>query len=233
MLTSCIKTIERYIYFLLDQLLPASCLLCRLHCYHPISLCKTCQTLIIHPEDTNRLNSNPLPAEVTDPLWQRAVFLSPYETPIKELIHQGKFKHNLAALKTLGLLFAKYIASHPYDPELVLVPVPVHQTRLLERGYNQALELARPIAKTLNLRIDQRCLSRKDEASTQHLLNRQQRKHNTDNIFRINTTVPKKVAVIDDVFTTGETMRSICSCLNKAGTETIEVWIIARTLKQS
>jgi len=47
------------------------------------------------------------------------------------------------------------------------------------------------------------------------------------------SSVPKKVAVIDDVFTTGATMRSICSCLQNAGAEIIEVWIIARTLKPS
>jgi len=189
--------------------------------------------MVLSFEDINHNSDGHCLTSSDRDLWHRMLFLSPYQTPVKELIQQGKFQQNLAALKTLGLMFAKYMSNHSYDPDLVLIPVPVHHNRLIERGYNQSLEIARPIGKALNLEINHKCIQRENEASTQHLLNKQQRRKNTRGVFHVNGAIPRKIAVIDDVFTTGETMRSICSCLSLAGAERIEVWIIARTLKHS
>jgi len=216
--------------FCLDQLLPLSCLLCHQPCHHPMSLCLACQTLISIPDGLSQIEVSD---NTTLTRWQSIRCLAAYESPIKELILLGKFQKNLAALKMLGFLFANIIAAQGYDPELVLIPVPLHKNRLLLRGYNQALEIALPIAKKLDLKINNHCIYRAKEAQTQHFLSRKQRADNAQDIFQVKHPIPKKIAVIDDIFTTGSTMQSLCACLYAAGAETIEVWIIARTLKQS
>jgi len=224
-----LKTISNLKHSLLDTLLPLSCLLCGFNSKHPLSLCNECQTVIYkqkHQLDSLNTKQHDLP-------WQRAIFLSPYLSPVKELIQKGKFQQNLAAFKTLGLMLARVIEDQAYDPDRVLIPVPTHQGRLNERGYNQAYQIAKVVAQFLKLTINQQCVIRTDEAHTQHLLSKKQRMKNTQNVFTINGHVPKKIAVIDDVYTTGETMKSICNCLQMAGAENIEVWIIARTLKHS
>ncbi|MCP3673874.1 MAG: ComF family protein [Gammaproteobacteria bacterium] len=222
--------LKSIILFCLDHLLPLSCLLCRKSCDHPKSLCTACQQLILPPEEFSQYEVTTLS---NDCYWQAIRCLSAYQTPIKEIIHQGKFNKNLASLKLLGQLFAEQLLIQTYDPELVLVPVPLHPSRLMERGYNQALEITLPIAKTLQLTINHQCVTRIDKAKTQHFLKRQQRIDNAQDIFQAIKPVPKKIAIIDDVYTTGSTMRSLCSCLQKTGAQTIEVWIIARTPKQS
>ena len=130
-------------------------------------------------------------------------------------------------------MFALKLAAQGFDEEFVLVPVPLHCTRLYSRGFNQAYELALPISETLGLRINDNCVKRVTEAKTQHFLSRKERQENAKQLFEVVGKVPKKIAVIDDIYTTGATMRDICSCLKEAGAEIIEVWIIARTLKQS
>lgn len=214
---------------LFDHFLPLSCLLCHQHCSHPIALCEACTGLFT----TNIVEKNTLTLETPNQIWDKFRYLSTYQTPLKELIQKGKFNNNLSVFKSLGQLLAEQILLQGYDPDLVLIPVPLHSSRLLERGYNQANEIALPLARRLKLPINNQVVVRSQEAKTQHLLSKQQRILNANQLFEVKATVPNKVAIIDDVFTTGATMRSISTCLQNAGTDTIEVWIIARTLKAS
>lgn len=232
-MTSFINRFKQQQLFWLDQLLPLSCLLCHQPCSHPLSLCFACQKLIPLPVGLALMEHTGILTNNETPPWQTLRCLSSYQSPIKELITVGKFQKNLTALKVLGQLLADQISRQNYDSELVLVPVPLHPNRLLERGYNQAHEIALPIAKTLGLSINNNCIIRMQEGKIQHFLSRKQRKDNAQQLFKTVDTVPKKVAVIDDVFTTGATMHSICTCFKLSGVETIEVWIIARTLKGS
>jgi ComF family protein len=219
----CIKQV------VFDHFLPLSCLLCRQLCPHPVALCSTCLDLIT----INNVDENKLESETLLQNWDKFRYLSAYQTPLKELIQKGKFYDNLAIFKVLGQLLAQQILQQGYDPDLVLIPVPLHSNRLVDRGYNQANEIALPLAKILQLPINNQVLIRSHEAKTQHLLTKQQRILNADKLFEVKATVPNKVAIVDDVFTTGATIRSICTCLQNAGVEIVEVWIIARTLKAS
>jgi ComF family protein len=226
-------------HFCLDRLLPKTCLLCHQLCTTPISICVACQSLIPKFSDKS-LDEHYFHQQVFDgqvfdqlenTLWREIRCLSSYQSPIKELILSGKFNNNLAALKALGQLFALQFNRGEIDPELVLIPVPLHQNRYISRGYNQAYEIAKVMAKDLKLKINNQCIIRTQEAKTQHFLSRNQRIKNSKELFKVIASVPDKVAVIDDIFTTGSTMQSICSCLKASGACLIEVWIIARTLK--
>ena len=89
----------------LDHLLPLSCLLCRLHCPRPLSLCVGCTGLVTAVD----LNESQISEAIDGQPWQRMRYLSAYKTPLKELIQTGKFDHKLAVFKVLGqLLDNKY-----------------------------------------------------------------------------------------------------------------------------
>ncbi len=224
----------------LDLFLPLSCILCNSNTIRPISLCQGCQNKIISAEKIPEKTI--ISAMKSKPSWQKIRYLGNYNAELRELILAGKFQDNLAALKTLGQLFAQNICIEGYDPELVLIPVPLHRNRLKSRGYNQAYEIALPLAKQLGLKINRQCVERHIEAKTQHFLSREQRMLNAKTLFQttvhktnyftdpLRFVVPKKVALIDDIYTTGATIESLSNCLSAAGAEVIEVWIIATTL---
>ena len=114
-------------------------------------------------------------------------------------------------------------------PECI-IPVPLHPQRLRVRGFNQALELARIIAKQLNIPLNYSLCQRDKSTPFQSGLSAKQRKQNLKNAFIV--TKPhayKHVAIFDDVVTTGTTVNELAKQLKNSGVETIEVWAIART----
>ena len=226
-------SLENNLQQFVNSIILQSCVLCRQSCNHQdahlLPMCRDCQLLI----DMDDVDNQKLDNGACDLLWQKMSYLTTYSSPVKELLSQGKFDKKLTALKSLGQLFANRLAEQGVDPGLVLIPVPLHSSRFYSRGFNQAYELALPIAKTLQLTINDQIVQRISAAKTQHFLSRKERQENAKQLFKVAGEVPKKIAVIDDIYTTGATMRDICACLKDAGAQYIEVWIIARTLKQS
>jgi len=119
-------------------------------------------------------------------------------------------------------------------PQLV-IPVPLHLRRLAERGYNQSLELARPIAKSLSLPLETRLIQRTRHTKAQRTLNARTRQRNLERAFAVDTQrleqlhFPAHVALVDDVLTTGATVGAIASLLQRHGVTDIDVWCVART----
>ena len=114
-------------------------------------------------------------------------------------------------------------------PECV-IPIPLHTQRLRERGFNQSLEIAQLITKTLNIPLDYSLCKRNKATPFQSGLTAKQRKLNLKNAFSI--TKPhqyKHVAIFDDVVTTGTTVNELAKQLKKSGVEIVEVWAITRT----
>ncbi len=114
-------------------------------------------------------------------------------------------------------------------PECI-IPVPLNQQRLRERGFNQALELSRIIAAQLNIPLDYSLCQRDKATPFQSGLSATQRKQNLKNAFKV-TTINSyhHVAIFDDVVTTGTTVNELARQLKLSGVKTIEVWAIART----
>jgi len=113
----------------------------------------------------------------------------------------------------------------------VLIPVPLHASRLRQRGYNQALELARPIAKQLNLSIDVHSCLREKATTEQTGLSAKLRKSNLKNAFTVNGDFrDKQVTIIDDVMTTGSTVNELSQQLINAGARQVNVWVCARAV---
>jgi ComF family protein len=154
-----------------------------------------------------------------------------YKTPIDQLILGLKFNNRLVNAKILGELLASYLKEQYQNqskPE-VIIPVPLHHERLRERGYNQALELARPIAKRLKIKIDYSSVIRTKNTLAQARLSAKKRKQNIKQAFNVEKIKNyKHVAVIDDVITTGNTATELCEILYKKGIGKIDVWCCAK-----
>lgn len=157
-----------------------------------------------------------------------------YEYPVDRLVQAAKFRKRLSCARALGELLANALAARadtrPGALPEYLVPVPLHRQRLVGRGYNQALEMARPVAKQLGLVLAPGLARRIIPTAAQTGLSRAARKRNLQGAFRVSGCAGRRVAVLDDVITTGSTAAAMARALRRAGAASVEVWAIARTL---
>ncbi len=106
--------------------------------------------------------------------------------------------------------------------------MPLHATRLRERGYNQALELARPISSRLDIPIDYQSCTRARATPAQSALSARERSANVKGAFQVSQPLTARhVAIIDDVMTTGHTADELARMLQKTGVERIDIWVCA------
>ena len=153
-----------------------------------------------------------------------------YSSPLKQLITQLKFHHNLSYAPVLAHSFIESVKERKNILPECIIPVPLHSERLRERGFNQALELARIISKQLKIPLDYSLSQRNKATPFQSGLSAKQRKQNLKNAFSIKKSKTyKHVAIFDDVVTTGTTVNELAKQLKQNGVEIIEVWAIART----
>ncbi len=151
-----------------------------------------------------------------------------YAAPVDRLLLRFKFHHDLAAGALLAQLMAQALAAAP-RPDAVL-PVPLHRARLRRRGYDQALELARPLARALGLPLLDHTLIRTRATAPQSQLDAAQRRRNLQQAFevRANAPLPAHVVLVDDVMTTGATLHAAALTLRRAGVARVDAWVCAR-----
>jgi len=200
------------------------CLLCRAAFIQSPFMCPDCLQLL---ERLSSLNSDL--AEYSQN-WQRFCCLGSYQGPLMKMISKAKFGHDLTMLNALALMFSAMLKNKGFDSDTVLIPVPMAKERLYQRGFNQSVVLAKTISGALNLSIDTDLISNRCKAKTQHQLSRKQRMDNMKGAFQCHKAAPPKVAIIDDIYTTGATIHAMCRSLKRFGCEYIEIWIIAKTL---
>jgi ComF family protein len=156
----------------------------------------------------------------------RAVFR--YASPLDRLLPRLKFHRDLAAGRACALRMADALASAP-RPD-ALVPLPLHRARLRERGFDQALELTRPLAKALDLPLLDHALVRVRDTAPQSRLDAPARRRNLRRAFAVppGITLPAHVALVDDVMTTGATLHAAADTLVRAGVTRVDAWVCAR-----
>ncbi len=162
------------------------------------------------------------------PAFERCLSLFDYRPPVDHLLLGLKFHSRLELARVLGRLMARWLADVIETRPDVLIPVPLHAQRLRERGFNQALELARPIARALKLPLDARRCHRHRTTAAQMDLPRSQRLKNVKGVFGVSGPVSGHVVIVDDVMTTGSTVDELARCLLDAGASSVEVWVCAR-----
>jgi len=166
------------------------------------------------------------------PPYHRALATFNYRDPVSHIVHGLKFGQRLYYGRFLGDALAETVAQagNLIVPDL-LIPVPLHRKRMNERGYNQAYEIARPVAQLLGCPITTGVVIRVGETKEQSQLNALQRRRNLKNVFTVMGTGTVKglhVVIIDDVMTTGATVSELARVLISAGVRRIDVWLAAR-----
>ena len=151
-----------------------------------------------------------------------------YAAPVDRQLLRFKFHHDLAAGGLLAQLMAQALVTVP-RPE-ALLPVPLHRARLRQRGYDQALELARPLAHALGLPLLDGVLRRVRATAAQSQLDASQRRRNLRQAFALpaGSALPAHVALVDDVMTTGATLHAAALTLRRAGVQRVDAWVCAR-----
>lgn len=140
-----------------------------------------------------------------------------------------KYHRQLTVADLFGSLLANKIQHNDAALPELIIPIPLHPQRLQQRGYNQAIEISRPLSKRLNIPLDIKCAKRQRNTTPQFDLPPEQRNKNLRNAFEIIHPIQAKhVAVVDDVMTTGSTVSSFSQALLDAGVTRVDIWACAR-----
>ena len=169
------------------------------------------------------------------PAFDATVVVTDYEAPLDQLVLDLKFGAQLALAPLFGSLLAQAMRQQPREAwPALLAPVPLGRQRLVERGFNQALEVGRTLARELGLPLQARLLERCRDTAPQTLLAPAERRAN----LRLAFTVPPgmlgrvrghHVGIVDDVITTGVTLDEIAAALKRAGAARVTCLAFART----
>ena len=218
------------------------CLLCLSPANNKHSLCLDCENDL--PGNTDHCLICSAPFAITSnqkklvcgkcqknpPQYTSSTIPHIYSSPIKQLITQLKFHSNLAHAPLLAHGFVKAIQQRKAKLPECIIPVPLHPKRLRDRGFNQALELARLVSKQLDVPLNYSLCKRNKVTPFQSGLSAKERKQNLKNAFSLEQIHNyKHIAIFDDVVTTGTTVNELAKQLKSSGVEVVEVWAIART----
>lgn len=152
-----------------------------------------------------------------------------YEGAIAQLLPRFKFHHDLAAGRVLGELAMQQLADWDgWRGVQLIVPMPLHTTRLGQRGYNQALELARPFACSYRLPLDTKTLIRQRATAAQTDLDASARRRNLRGAFAATPLSGEVVLLLDDVVTTAATLHEAARTLRRAGASDVRALAMAR-----
>jgi ComF family protein len=223
----------------LRALWPSHCALCGQAGQPGFDLCVGCEGDLPLNDHGCEHCAEPLPRDLARPALCGACLQHPpaydacvapfrYAFPVDRMIQGLKYRRQLYYGRILGQLLSRHVARRDMRPELV-IPVPLATARYRERGFNQARELARPLCKSLGLRLCGDLVERRRDTREQAGLDRKERLKNTRDAFALLAPLPARhVAIIDDVVTTGSTVNEVAKLLRSAGAEWIEVWAAAR-----
>lgn len=169
--------------------------------------------------------------------WQHIVQIALYKPPLADWIQRFKFQQHYwldQALARLLLLAVKQAQrEHQLELPEVIIPVPLFWQRHWQRGYNQSELIAKFLSTWLKIPLDTQSLSRIRHTAPQRELSAKERRRNLKDAFRYQPQRQagkfyQRIAIIDDVVTTGSTLNTICLELKKAGVKEVQVWTLAR-----
>lgn len=153
-----------------------------------------------------------------------------YDHPVDAWVKALKYGGVLAAGRALGGLLAEHLRFTALPD--VIVPMPLSAARLRERGFDQVREIVAQLPGELRSRVDGRILRRERDTAAQAGLPLEERRRNVSGAFRADTPLPGlRIALVDDVMTTGATADAAAGALMAAGAASVDVWVVARALR--
>lgn len=156
-----------------------------------------------------------------------------YDYPLDGLLQHYKYNASLNLARTFAALWLDYqhiqnTKKHTTD---LIIPMPMHEKRLSERGFNQALEIAKRLSNAFTIPLDYTACQRVKYTPPQASLKLKDRIKNIRGAFHCQRPLHNlNIAVIDDVMTTGASLDELAKTLKQAGAARVECWVIARTL---
>jgi ComF family protein len=228
----------------LSMLLPSDCALCGLSA--PGILCQPCKSQFFqHTVHRCQCCALPITAALVcgaclrnPPAFDATIVVANYQAPIDQLILALKFGAALPLAPLLGNLLEEAMRAALHErshwPDL-LAPVPLGPQRLIERGYNQALEIARPLARSLTLPLVPNLLVRVRDTQPQAAMPARQRQQNLRAAFAVPaqsmaSVAGRHIGLVDDVMTTGATLHELAATLKHCGARRVTNLVFARTL---
>jgi ComF family protein len=230
----------------LPYLIPTPCALCGGHCKDGI--CPACQAQF-YSRFSYRCEQCALPLSSGEqgktlcgaclkqpPSFDATIAAADYVPPTDQLVLGLKFGSQLAFATLFGEMLHAAVRRHSIELPQMLVAVPLGPRRLAERGFNQALEIAKPLARRLNIPIEKHLILRTRDTSAQALLPPDERRSNISRAFTLASQSIERVhgyhiGVVDDVMTTGETLNELAATLKRFGARRVTNLVFARTLK--
>lgn len=219
---------------------PGLCVLCRSWCAD--GLCPACLQRFAPPKPRcarcGRVMAGPLEAcggcLREPPAWDRAITMADYDGPWPALIAGFKFRQQVELASALAAGLANAVSRNQAPRPDLLVPVPLSSVRLRERGFNQAWEIARRLGHRLGVTTSSDRLQRVRDTAHQIGKPRDERERNLRDAFWVDSrrrasVVGQRLALIDDVLTTGATAQAAALSLRRAGAATVDLWVLART----
>ena len=236
----------------LGGLFPGICLLCRRRSRRDVDLCRECEAALERNERACPVCAEPGPpgstgAEicgaciVAAPPWTMTLAPFRYAAPLTRVVEGLKSGNGLRQARALGMLLAASAEARYRDDALpdALVPMPLTRRRFRQRGFNQAELLARVVARALDRPLVNGRLVRVRDAPPQRSLPRSARLGNVRGAFAVRDRsrlrmarrrpLPERVALVDDVTTTGATVRAATEALRRSGVAEVHVWVAAKT----
>ena len=168
--------------------------------------------------------------EINPPEFDRAIAAFTYAPPIDLLIRDLKYRQKLSRARILGELLAAFVQRCGVPSPDVIMPVPLHISKQQQRGFNQSYEIARIVGNHLRCPVDENYLIRVGSRRQQTRLSEKQRTRLPLKTFLLRRPPPNHVVILDDVLTTGTTVKVIARTLKRAGVQRVDVWVVAKTL---
>jgi ComF family protein len=196
--------------------------------------CVSCAMSFARVPDTCRRCGLALPVGQCPRLtahWHVDAVVAPYQyaAPLDHYVQAFKYRKERALGRALALLIAPAVRAASPRPD-ALVAVPLHRSRLLERGYNQAHELARQLGGDLGLPVLTRGLARRSADPSQTRQGARARRSSVAGAFVVRRALASlHLAIVDDVITTGATVNAFAAALRAAGAASCVAWAVART----
>ncbi|WP_235189703.1 ComF family protein [Methylotenera sp. L2L1] len=169
----------------------------------------------------------------TPPSFDATTALLTYDYPVDGLLQHYKYNASLNLAQTFASLFVekKHTQLTTQNEINLIIPMPMHQNRLKERGFNQALEIAKLLSKAFTIKLDYTSCQRTKHTPPQASLNLKDRIKNIKGAFGCQQNLQNlNIAIVDDVMTTGASLNELAKTLKQAGAAHVECWVMARTL---